>query len=136
MPIPPSATEKRLSEILQNRTGKLSDVLEVERELARVRLEIERLDAEKTNLARRVSYATIDLTVTEERKTAENPLALGTRLRLAALDGIESVQDTFVGLVLFALRAGPSLVLWIVVAMIAWFAARRIFRIKAAGSSS
>ena len=47
------ATEQRLAEILKNRTGKLSDVLEVERELSRVRLEIERIDAEKTNLGRR-----------------------------------------------------------------------------------
>jgi uncharacterized protein DUF4349 len=36
-------TEKRLGEVLRNRTGKVSDVLEVEREIARVREEIERL---------------------------------------------------------------------------------------------
>ena len=53
------ATEKRLTELLANRTGRLSDVLDVERELARVRLDIERLDAEKTNIGRRVTYATI-----------------------------------------------------------------------------
>jgi hypothetical protein len=124
------ATEKRLAEILQSRTGRLSDVLEVERELARVRLDIERLDAEKTNLARRVSYATIDVTITEERKTAESPLTLGTRIRLAALDGIESVQDTLLGLLLFALRAGPSLTFWGVLLTLAWFAGRRVFRLK------
>jgi anti-sigma factor RsiW len=124
------ATEKRLSEILQNRTGRLSDVLEVERELARVRLDIERLDAEKTNLARRVSYATIDLTIVEERKTAESPLTLGTRIRLAALDGIENVQDTLLGLLLFALRAGPSLLLWTVLLTVLWFGGRRVFRTK------
>ena len=124
------ATEKRLAEILQNRTGRLSDVLEVERELARVRLDIERLDGEKTNLGRRVSYATIDLTITEERKTAESPLTLGTRIRLAALDGIESVQDTLLGLLLFALRAGPTLVVWGVLLIGGWFATRRFFRLK------
>jgi hypothetical protein len=124
------ATEKRLAEILQNRTGRLSDVLEVERELARVRLDVERLDAEKTNLARRVSYATIDLTIVEERKTAESPLTLGTRLRLAALDGVENVQDTVAELLLFTLRAGPSLVFWAVLLAIAWFVGRRFLRLK------
>jgi predicted anti-sigma-YlaC factor YlaD len=119
------ATEKRLAEILQNRTGRLSDVLEVERELARVRLDVERLDAEKTNLARRVSYATMDLTIVEERKSAESPLTLGTRLRLAALDGVENVQDTVAELLLFTLRAGPSLVFWAVLLAIAWFVGRR-----------
>ena len=96
----------------------------------RAGLDIERLDAEKTNLARRVSYATIDLTITEERKTAESPLTLGTRIRLAALDGIESVQDTLLGLLLFALRAGPTLVVWGVLLIGGWFAARRFFRLK------
>ena len=124
------ATEKRLSEILQNRTGRLSDVLEVERELARVRLDVERLDAEKTNLARRVSYATIDLTIVEERKTAESPLTLGTRIRLAALDGIENLQETVAELILFALRAGPSLLFWAVLLAIAWFVGRRFLRLK------
>lgn len=124
------ATEKRLGEILQNRTGRLSDVLEVERELARVRLDIERLDAEKTNLARRVSYATIDLTITEERKTAESPLTLGTRIRLAALDGLENVQNTVLGLLLFALRAGPSLAFWGVLVTVCWLGGRRAFRTK------
>src|SRR6185503_3230923 len=75
------ATEKRLTELLANRTGKLSDVLEVEREITRVRLDIERLVAEKTNMGRRVSYSTIDLLVAEERKATldAGPLALTTR---------------------------------------------------------
>ena len=45
-------------------------------------------DAEKTNLGRRVSYATIDITITEERKASlDGPLSLATRLRIAAADG-------------------------------------------------
>ena len=124
------ATEKRLTEILQNRTGKLSEVLEVERELARVRLDVERLDTEKTNLTRLVSYSAIDLTIAEERKTADSPLTLGTHIRLAALDGIENLQDTALALLLFALRAGPSLAFWGALLLFAWFAGRRIFRLK------
>ena len=121
------ATEQRLAEILRNRTGRLSDVLEVERELTRVRVEIERLDAEKTNVTRRVSYATITITVTEERKARlDGPVSLTTKLKLAALDGIESALDTLAGGVLFALRAGPSLAIWCGLAAIAWLAFRRI----------
>ena len=55
------ATEQRLIDLLKNRTGKLTDVLQVEQELTRVRLDIERLDARKVNMTRRVAYATIDL---------------------------------------------------------------------------
>jgi Domain of unknown function (DUF4349)/Putative zinc-finger len=124
------ATEQRLIELLKNRTGKLSDVLEVEQELTRVRLDIERLDAEKTNMTRRVAYATIDLTINEERKAGlePGPLPLLTQIRIAAADGLQNVVDTLVGISLFALRAGPSLVLWGIVGTALWIAGRRIVR--------
>jgi hypothetical protein len=121
------ATEERLTELLRNRAGRLSDVLEVERELTRVRVEIERLDAEKTNVTRRVSYGTITITVTEERKESlDGPLPLTARLKVAALDGIEAALDTIAATVLFVLRAGPSLVLWGGLFFSIWLLLRRI----------
>jgi hypothetical protein len=116
------ATEQRLTELLRNRTGKLSDVLEVERELTRVRLDIERLDAEKTNVGRRVSYATIGVTITEERKAGldTGPLSLATRIRVAAADGLEAAFESVALALLFLLRAGPSLVLWGGLAGLVW----------------
>jgi hypothetical protein len=117
------ATEQRLTEILRTRTGKLSDVLEVARELARVRLDIERLDAEKANIGRRVSYATIAVTISEERKAGldPGPLSLATRIRIAAADGLESAFESVTVTLLFLLRAGPSLVLWGALAAAVWF---------------
>ena len=122
------ATEKRLTELLANRTGKLSDVLEVEREITRVRLDIERLDAEKTNMGRRVTYATIDVTVAEERKAGldAGPLPIATRVRIAAADGLESALESVAETVLFVLRAGPSLILWGVAVASVWFVVRRM----------
>lgn len=112
------------------RTGRLSDVLEVERELTRVRLDIERLDAEKTNLGRRVSYATIDLTISEERKAGlDGPVSLATRLRVAAYDGLEAAFDSIASAVLLVLRAGPALVVWGTVAAGLWFLLRRRLRL-------
>ena len=49
-------TEQRLADVLRNRTGRVADILEVEREIARVREEIERMDAQRLNLERRVEY--------------------------------------------------------------------------------
>ena len=63
-------TEKRLVELLQKRTGDLADVLAAEREISRVREEIERHDAQRKNLERRVAYATLILEVTEEQHAA------------------------------------------------------------------
>ncbi len=120
------ATEQRLTELLRNRTGKLSDVLDVEREIARVRLDIERLDAEKTNMGRRVTYATIDLQVAEERKAGlVGPLSLATRIRIAAADGLESALESVALTFLFLLRAGPTLALWGLAAALLWPAVRK-----------
>jgi hypothetical protein len=118
------ATEKRLTELLANRTGKLSDVLEVEREITRVRLDIERLDAEKTNMGRRVSYATIALSIAEERK-GRGPLSLATRIRVAFADGLESALEGLTAMLLLVLRAGPSLLLWGGAAAFIWLVLRR-----------
>jgi anti-sigma factor RsiW len=125
------ATEQRLDDILKNRTGKLSDVLDVERELARVRLDIERMDAERTNVGRRVAYAAITIEINEERKAGleSGPLALSTRLRVAAADGLESALESVVGGVLLILRAGPAAILWLSAAALLWFTLRR-FRIR------
>jgi hypothetical protein len=61
--------EARLVEMLASRTGKLSDVLTVEQELARVRQEIERHDARLRWLERRASLSSFSITLHE-------PLAL------------------------------------------------------------
>jgi hypothetical protein len=120
------ATEQRLIELLRNRTGRLSDVLEVERELTRVRLDIERLDAEKTGLDRRVSYTTIDVTINEERKARlDGPLSFGTRLRVAAADGAEAALDSIAFAILLVLQAGPVVIVWGVVAAALWLLFRR-----------
>jgi hypothetical protein len=130
------ATELRLTELLRNRTGKLSDVLEVERELARVRVDIERLDAETTNIGRRVSYATVTIEIVEERKAGliPGPLSLTSRFRIAASDGLESAMESVTGALLFVLTAGPFLVLWSVVLGSAWFIVRRVLGSRMPGS--
>jgi len=57
--------EQRLIELLANRTGKLSDVLTVERELARVREEIERYEGRLRYLRTRASVSTLSIAVHE-----------------------------------------------------------------------
>ena len=57
--------EARLVNLLANRTGKLQDVLTVERELARVREEIERYEGRMRYLRARVSLSTLTIAVHE-----------------------------------------------------------------------
>lgn len=58
--------ENRLVNLLATRTGKLEDVLAVERELARVRQEIERYEGRIRYLATRVATSTIVATLHEK----------------------------------------------------------------------
>jgi hypothetical protein len=71
--------EARLVEMLASRTGKLSDVLTVEQELARVRQEIERHDARLRWLERRASLSSFTLTLHEQLalidRTTNGPIA-------------------------------------------------------------
>jgi len=57
--------EERLLALLATRTGKLEEVVQVERELARVREEIERIDGRLRYLRSRVAMSTLTVTVHE-----------------------------------------------------------------------
>ena len=57
--------EARLIEVLNTRTGKLKDVLDVEREIARVREDIERMEGRLRYLRARTSVSTFSITVHE-----------------------------------------------------------------------
>jgi hypothetical protein len=106
-------TEERLKEIIRTRTGKVSDILEAERELARVRESIERMEAHRRSLEDRVRLATIDLTLAEELRAAASAAeSITTRLRNAAVAGWVNLRESAVGLVDFILRYSLALVIW------------------------
>lgn len=77
--------EARLVEMLASRTGKLSDVLTVENELARVREQIERYDARVRWLEKRSALSTLQLTLHEPGGLMDQPRpgVLVEALRLA-----------------------------------------------------
>ncbi|HXE74579.1 MAG TPA: DUF4349 domain-containing protein [Candidatus Xenobia bacterium] len=115
-------TEQRLIAVLNERTGKVKDILEVEREIARTREEIERMDAQRVNLMNRVQLATVQVALLEEFKAQLQPTPIGTwtRLNNAFVDGYEDFVGTFVGLALFFARHGLSLLFWLVLLYFAW----------------
>jgi len=128
-------TEKRLVDLLQKRTGDLADVLAAEREVARVREEIERLDGRRKGLTQRVTYATVTLEVTEQEKANINlgPLPLSVRFRNAFVDGITIVFQSALTTALVLLQIGPVLLFWAVVLGVPfWRVYRRIGRAPAA----
>jgi hypothetical protein len=76
--------EDRLIALLAARTGKLQDVLAVERELARVREEIERYEGRLRYLKTRAAVSTLSVTIHEPvpilgQSPGENPIAAAIR---------------------------------------------------------
>ena len=76
--------EERLVLLLATRTGRLEDVLAVERELARVRQEIERYEGRLRYLRTRAAVSTLSITVHEPapllgQNPGENPIGAAIR---------------------------------------------------------
>jgi hypothetical protein len=110
-------TEQRLRAILQQRTGKISDVLQVEQEIARVRGEIEQMDAEQKALEHRVDFAAVNLKladVYQAQLTMPSP-SIATRLRNGFVDGFHGAVETAIGIVLFFAEYGPALLIWAII---------------------
>jgi hypothetical protein len=130
-------TEQRLQDVLRTRTGKVKDVLEVEEEIARVRGEIEQMEAEQKTLEHRVDFATIDLKLTEEYKAQlSNPAPSVTfQLRNATVNGFRNAFESLLGIVLFLAESGPTLLLWLgILAVPAWMLWRRYRRVQSLSS--
>jgi len=108
------ATEQRLLDVLREHTGKVKDILDAEQEIARVRGEIEQMEADQRALQTRIDFATVQLSVQEEYKASlqSAPPSTARRLRNAAVEGYRSLVESVIGIGVFALQAVPILLLW------------------------
>jgi hypothetical protein len=124
-------TEQRLQAILTQRTGKIKDVLEVEREIARVRGEIEAMEAEQKNLEHRVEFASANLQLTEEYKASLNAPAasISTKIHNAMVAGFKRLAEAILRILLFFLEAGPTMLVAALIFLApAWLLWRRYRR--------
>ncbi len=99
------STEERLRGILREHTGSVSDVLEVEQEIASTREKIESMEAELDGMEHRVHYATIDLQLSE---AAAKPAtgSVGARLGNAISAGWHNAGELLLGLALWLAEDG------------------------------
>jgi hypothetical protein len=119
--------EQRLIDILGTRTGRLSDVLAVERELARVREDIERQEGRMRYLRTRASLSTLSVTVHERA-----PVVAGTGSGGMLAEAFRQAWRNFIAFTASAIAAlGTLLPLGSIVAVIAWLVwrARRVRRV-------
>jgi Domain of unknown function (DUF4349)/Putative zinc-finger len=110
-------TEQRFRGILQQRTGNVAEVLQVEEGIARVRGDIERMEAEQKALERRVDFATVELQLTEEYKAPLNSPAasVSTRIHNAFVAGYHNASETVLGIIFFVEEYGPTLFIWLAI---------------------
>jgi anti-sigma factor RsiW len=132
------ATERRLVELLGARTGRLEDVLDVERELARVRAEVESMQGQSALMLHRVSYATVQVELSEEyHQKLQSQSSMGTKLRNALLAGVQNLLDAIVALLIFVLNYGLSILFWLALFMTpVWLIWRRLRARQLAKSGS
>ena len=124
--------EQTLNKILQERSGKLEDVLKIEIELSRVRGEIEQLEGKIRVLENLSSLATLTLNVRERDKYAPAPPVVA--------DFRTQIARTWDSSLLELVNMGKALVLWavswaiwmpflLVAALVAWILGRWLIHV-------
>ncbi|QDT13574.1 DUF4349 domain-containing protein [Planctomycetes bacterium K23_9] len=107
--------EERVLSILNDRAGKLADILEVERELSRVREAIERMEGRMRYLADRTSLATVTINCREEQEyqPASAP-TLAKRISQAWSESIGAMQLAGSNLLVALIALFPWAVLFLI----------------------
>lgn len=125
--------EDRLAKLLEDRAGELKDAIEVERELARVRSEIEVMEGRLRYLKNQTSLSTVSIFAREEVNYIP-PQAPTFSGRISAIwfDSLRALRRFGEVVVLAAVAITPwSIVLAIVLGPILWLARRQKAAVKA-----
>lgn len=121
--------ETQLRKHLEDSTGKLEEILQVEREISRVREEIERLEGRMRVLADLTTLATIRLSVEEiPNYVPEEAPTYATRVRRAWSGSIRSLVVTAENVSIAAVKLAPWIPMIIVAIVVLLWMFRRCCR--------
>ncbi|HEU0016602.1 MAG TPA: DUF4349 domain-containing protein [Longimicrobium sp.] len=112
--------ESRLLDLLDRRTGRLEEMLAVEREVARVREEIERMEGRLRYLRTRVAVSTLTVTLVERSGGIGRPGDHPIR------DAFREALRNFVDLIAWLIAASGILVPLALLVWLLWRARRRL----------
>jgi hypothetical protein len=124
--------EQTLNKILQERSGKLEDVLKVEVELSRVRGETEQLEGKIRLLENMSSLATLTLNIHERDKYAPSAPVVAdfpTQIARAWEGSFKSLQELGKSIVLWIVTWAIWIPLYVIAAFVAWIVLRWVFRV-------
>jgi hypothetical protein len=131
------ALEAQFLEIMK-RANQVSDALEVQRELANVRSEIERVEGRRRFLENQSSLSTIKVTLQPPAPlVGAQTSGFFANLRRAFGDGLDTAAAIVLGLVTFVVAAAPVAALFGVPTLLLWRFLRRRFprRARPAGQT-
>ncbi len=116
--------EQRLVELLKNATGKLSEILNVEKELSRVREETERIEGRLRFLKNQTDLSTITVTIREVKNfQPEGPPNVKTQVARSFNGSIEAMKEFGLAILLFVVAGLP----WAIpLGLIGWFVYRKV----------
>jgi len=118
------AQESRIQELMTTKTATLADTIEAEKELARVRENIERMDAQDRALDGRVAMATIRVNLqTRQSEAWKTP---GASISRAAGNGVRGAAAVFTFAAMAIVTVAPTMIP-IVLAIFAMVVAARAY---------
>ncbi len=129
------AQEERLTEILEM-AETVEEVLEVEKELYRIRGEIESMSARLTRLEDQITYSTINISLREETIPTEtiSPAVfqnLGSRIAQAFIGGTNFILNAVSVLIVVLSALIPALIIIVIIGVIIFLFIRRHIKHKA-----
>lgn len=109
--------EERVLKLLDERSGKIGEVIEVERELARIRQQIEQMEGKLRQLANLTSLSTVTINVREELNyTPPEAPTFATRASNGWTNSISALADTGQNVAIMVVVAFPWLVVMAIIA--------------------
>lgn len=120
--------EKRLLDIMSDRTGNLADVITAEKALSETRDTVERLEAQNEVLERQIALATVKLHVQKKRELVA-ARSTGDKIIAAGSKGVDIAGDVVVGIAVATATLGPTLLLLAAVCWFCWFVGKRVSRL-------
>ncbi len=96
--------QDRLLKMLENETTDIKDMIEIEKRLSEVRIELEKQESARRSLASQINYDTIELELRQVRRASDEGVktTFGSRVKTTFVNSIDSVIIFFQNFVLMA----------------------------------
>ncbi|HHX59358.1 MAG TPA: DUF4349 domain-containing protein [Epulopiscium sp.] len=124
--------QDRLLKMLENDTTDVKDMIEIEKRLSEVRVELEKQESARRGLESQINYDTIELEMREVRRVSDDGIrkTFGSRVKTALRDSIDGVIIFFQTLVLIATYMAIPITIIVIIFGTAYMIVTKIIKRK------